>query len=126
MSFAYWCVLVAALLPLSMAVAAKLGGRFGPRDNHNPREFLETLGGWQKRAHWAQQNGFEAFPPFAAAVIIAHLAGAAQSSIDLLAGIFIAARIAYGVLYIADLALLRSLAWFVGLGCIIGLFVVAT
>lgn len=126
MTFAYWCVLVAALLPFAMTVSAKLGGRFGPRDNHNPREFLETLRGWQKRAHWAQQNGFEAFPMFAAAVIIAHLAGAAQSTVDLLAGVFVVARIAYGLLYIADRALLRSLAWFVGLASVIGLFISAS
>jgi uncharacterized MAPEG superfamily protein len=125
MTFAYWCVLVAALMPFAWTVSAKGGGRFRNRDNHNPREFLEKLSGWQKRAHWAQLNSFEAFPAFAAAVIIAHIAGAEQGTVNALAAVFILARIAYGLLYITDHARLRSVAWFVGIGCVVGLFIAA-
>lgn len=122
MTTAYWCVLIAALLPICAVGLAKAQPGF---DNNAPREWLGRLSGWRARAHAAHLNSFEAFAPFAAAVIIAHLAHAPQGRIDLLATSFVAARIAYIGLYIADLAGLRSVAWMVAMGCVIGLFVAA-
>ncbi len=123
MTIAFWCVLVAALLPYIFTVTAKLGGR--RYDNHAPRLFLEQQTGLQQRAHWTQLNSFEAFPPFAAGVIIAHLAGADQSQINLLACIFLFTRVAYGIAYLTDHATIRSLIWMAGLGTIIGLFLIS-
>lgn len=123
MTTAYWCVLVAALMPFLFTGIAKFSGP--GFNNRTPRDFQDRLDGMRKRAHWAHLNSFEAFPPFAAAVIIAHQLGAAQGRVDLLAVVFILARLAYGALYMADLATLRSLAWVVGLGCVVGLFVIA-
>ena len=126
MTTAYWCVLAAALLPYLFTGLAKFGeGEPSRYDNHAPREWLERLSGWRKRAHWAQQNSFEAFPPFAAAVIIAQQAGAAQAPIDQFAIAFVALRMVYGALYILDRDRLRSLAWALALGCVIGLFTLA-
>lgn len=123
MTIAYWSVLAAALLPYVFTLLAKAGG---PRyNNYSPREFLEKQQGYRKRAHWTQLNGFEAFPPFAAAVIIAHQAGAVQSTIDLLALTFIACRILYGVMYLANKPNLRSLVWIAGIGCVVALFISA-
>jgi uncharacterized MAPEG superfamily protein len=123
MTTAYWCVLVAALLPFLFTGIAKFSGP--GFNNHTPRDFQDRLDGMRKRAHWAHLNSFEAFPPFAAAVIIAHQLGAAQGRVDGLAIGFIVARLAYGFLYMADLATLRSLAWVAALGCVVGLFVIA-
>jgi len=123
MTAAYWCVLVAALLPLVWAGAAKVGG--GRYNNARPREFLGSLSGWPARANFAQQNSYEAFPPFAAGVIIAQLCDAPQFTVDALALTFIVARLAHGLCYIADQAGLRSLVWLVGFGCVVGLFVTA-
>lgn len=123
MTTAYWCVLAAALMPYLFTGYAKFGDR--PYDNRAPREFLEGATGAKKRAHWAQLNSFEAFPAFAAAVIIAHLAGAAQAGIDLLAVAFVLLRLAYGWAYITDRASLRSLVWMGGIACMVGLFVLA-
>ncbi len=123
MTLAYWCVLVAGILPIVWVGAAKAGS--SGYDNVRPREFLAQLSGWQQRADWAQKNALEAFPLFAAAVIIAHAAGAAQATIDLLAGLFITARVAHGICYIADKAALRSVVWLGGFACVIGLFVAA-
>jgi uncharacterized MAPEG superfamily protein len=120
MTIAYWCVLIAGLLPYVATVLAKSGTRF---DNHLPRDWLATQTGWRKRANAAQLNGFEAFPLFAAAVVIAHLTGGNQGRVDLLAMLFIAARIAYLAAYVADLATLRSLIWFVGIGSSIAILV---
>lgn len=125
MTIAYWCVLAAILLPYIWTGVAKFTSGFRPRDNHNPREYLERLEGPAKRAHWAQLNTFESIPGFMAAVIIAHLAGAAQPTVDAIAVTYIGLRLAYGVLYITDKARLRSLVWAGGVACIVALFVVS-
>lgn len=125
MTTALWCVLIAGLLPLTATAIAKFTGdkKLGPKANHNPREWLEALDGYKKRAHWAQQNSFEAFPFFAAGVIVAQMAGAAQSTVDLIAVAFIAIRLAYLVCYLADWASVRTLVWTAGYVCCIALFV---
>lgn len=120
MTIAYWCVLIAAFIPYLFTIAAKTQSNF---TNRRPRAYLDSLEGWRKRAYWAQLNGFEAFPPFAAAVLIAHQLYAAQVVINALAMTFIAARLIYGLCYIFDRPTLRSLFWCVGSLCVIGLFV---
>ncbi len=123
MTIAYWCVLAAALLPFVFTGVAKFSGP--GFNNRRPREFQATLTGMRGRAHAAHLNSFEAFPPFAAAVIIAHQLQAAQATVDALAVAFIALRLVYGVLYIADLHWWRSIVWTLALGCVVALFVVA-
>lgn len=126
MTIAYWCVLVAGLLPFVWTSAAKFTGRGFPlRYNHNPREFLDTLDGARRRAHWAQLNAFEAFPFFAAGIIIAQLAGATQAVVDVIALLYVLLRILHGVFYVLDKATLRSIVWFAAQGCVIALFVSA-
>jgi uncharacterized MAPEG superfamily protein len=72
------------------------------------------------RANHAQLNAFEAFPFFAAAVIVAQMLAAPQDRVDALAVIFIAARIGHLVSYVADWHWARSIAWLVGwLACIL-------
>ncbi|EPI4296117.1 MAPEG family protein [Neisseria gonorrhoeae] len=126
MTFAYWCILIACLLPLFCAAYAKKAGGFRFKDNHNPRGFLAHTQGAAARAHAAQQNGFEAFAPFAAAVLTAHATGnAGQATVNTLAGLFILFRLAFIWCYIADKAALRSLMWEGGFACTVGLFVAA-
>ncbi|MNG33565.1 MAPEG family protein [compost metagenome] len=65
-------------------------------------------------------------PAFAAAVIVAHLAGNAELvTINVLSVLFITSRLLYIIFYLTDLATLRSLAWFVGMGLIVSFFVVS-
>jgi len=123
MTIAFWCVLVAGLMPIVFAGVAKAGDK--SFNNRKPREWYESVTGYRKRAWWAQQNAHEAFPLFAAAVLVAHFAGADQSLVDALAIAFIAFRIAYGTCYLADIHLARSLMWLGGFACCIGLFVAA-
>ena len=119
MTTAYWCVLIAGVLPYLATVIAKVGMKF---DNNNPRDWLAKQEGWRRRANAAQSNGFETFPLFAAAVVVAHLAHAPQARVDQLAMGFIAARVGYLGAYLADVAPLRSVLWMTGLGCSIALF----
>jgi uncharacterized MAPEG superfamily protein len=123
MTLPFWCVLIAGLMPFVATLIAKSRRDF---DNAQPREWLAKQAGFRARAHAAQLNSFEALPLFAAAVLIAHVRGAAQHSIELLALGFIAARALFIVFYIANLAPLRSLAWFVAMGCSVAMFFVGT
>lgn len=126
MTIALWCILIAALLPLAFTVIAKYGHEVGMRRlNRQPRVYQAELTGFRARAHWAHLNGIEAFPPFAAAVLVAQFVRAPQSWIDLLAVAFIVLRIVYGAFYLADKPPLRSLSWILGLACVVALFVVA-
>lgn len=115
-TIAYWCVLFAAILPIVCAGVAK-SGMFtttpakGGYDNNNPRDWLARQNDWRARANAAQANTFEALPFFFAAVIIAHTLQAVQTRVDILALIFIVLRIAYVIMYVADLAKARSAIW---------------
>lgn len=123
MTNAYWYLFAVMLLPYFFTVLAKF--KHPNFDNTAPRNFLESVEGWRKRAHWVQLNSFEIFPAFAAAVIIAHLANAPQQHIDIIALIFLISRVIYGVVYITNQAAIRTLSFLASLGCIIALFVVA-
>ena len=121
MAFAYWMVLAAAILPYLSVGLAKTGGV----SNREPRSGLDALTGWRRRADWAHRNHFEAFPAFAAAVMIAQMAGVSSSLINLLAGLFVVARIGYTLAYLADRPTLRSLVWTAGFGCVAALLITA-
>jgi len=113
---AYWCILIAAMLPIVCAGIAKSGMMNKPRkdggyDNHDPRSWLARQGDWRARANNAQANSFEALPFFFAAVIVAHQLKAVQLSLDLMAVAFVLLRVAYIYLYLVDRAALRSLVW---------------
>jgi uncharacterized MAPEG superfamily protein len=119
-TMAYWCLLVAAILPIICAGIAK-GGTFGkPRkdggfDNHNPRVWLARQTDWRARANAAQANTFEALPFFFAAVIIAHQLGAIQITLDILCFLWLLLRMLFVIAYVGDMAMARSGLWFAAL-----------
>jgi uncharacterized MAPEG superfamily protein len=113
---AYWCVLIAAMLPFACAYLAKWRGLGKPRreggfDNSDPRGWLARQTDWQARANAAQANSFEALPLFIGAVIIAHQLGAPQTQLDILAVLFVTLRIIYISMYVAGLPTIRSAIW---------------
>ena len=113
---AYWCVLIAVLLPYACAYLAKYQGFGKPRkqggfDNQDPRGWLARQEGWKARANAAQANSFEALPFFIGAVIIAHQLGAPQTRLDILALLFVTLRVIYIVMYVAGLPTTRSAIW---------------
>jgi uncharacterized MAPEG superfamily protein len=115
-TLAYWCVLIAALLPIVCAGIAKSGKfkiprRDGGFDNDNPRAWLAKQSDWRGRANAAQANSFEALPFFIGAVIIAHQLGAHQARLDLMAFLFVFLRMLYIMMYIAGLSTVRSIVW---------------
>ncbi|MDQ8729610.1 MAPEG family protein [Bradyrhizobium sp. LHD-71] len=119
MPFAYWCVLIAALMPLALVSYAK----FGSYDNHHPRDNISELPDMKRRAYAAHQNAYENFPFFAVAVITATLFGASISTVNILAALYIVLRGIHAVLYIADAATARSAVYTAGLLVTIAIFV---
>lgn len=115
-TLAYWCVLIAALLPIICAGIAKSGMMGKPRreggyDNDNPRAWLARQTDWRARANAAQQNSFEVLPFFIGAVIIAHQLGAHQARLDVLAFLFVFLRLIYIMAYVSGMGTARSIVW---------------
>lgn len=121
MTIALWCVLAAALMPIVCAGIAK-GGR-ADFDNANPRQWLDGLDGWRRRADAAQRNSFEALPLFATAVLLATFKGVQPETLDLLAALWLLLRVGYVAAYITDRASLRSGLFALALAVSIAIFV---
>lgn len=124
MSIAYWCILIAAVLPYIWVSIAKASGK--RYDNRDPRGWLAHQDNPRsQRANAAQLNAFEAFPAFAAAVLMAQFAQVDGQRIIWLAMAFVAFRILHGLFYITGTHYLRSLVWFGGLASVIALMLSA-
>lgn len=124
MTTPFACVLIAVLLPY---VLSTLGGylrvkQFGSLDNKHPRAQSAALEGVGARIYAAQANAWEALPVFASAVFVAQFSGVDPTAAATPAVVFVLARIAHPILYAANLDVLRSLIFLVGLGSCLWLF----
>jgi uncharacterized MAPEG superfamily protein len=121
MTIAEWCVFGAVALYLLTIVPIKWIG-FRRFDNSRPRDpafFEDPL---RARALGAHQNGIEAFPFFAAAVLLAEFRAAPQNLINELAVLFLIVRIAYVLTYLGNRPSLRSILWNIGFAINIAIF----
>jgi uncharacterized MAPEG superfamily protein len=114
MTAAEWCVFGTLLLYL-LTIASIKWIRFRRFDNSRPRApgFYEDP--IASRALGAHQNGIEAFPFFAIAVLLAEFRGGPQRLINELAVLFLIVRIAYVFTYLGDRPTLRTILWSLGL-----------
>ena len=113
MFIAYCCILIAALLPYLWAVLAKSSAP--GYNNKDPRGWVAKQESYRvKNAYAAHLNAFEAFPAFAAAVLMAQFAQVDPQRVAWLAIAFIACRILHGIFYISVQQALRSLSWLGG------------
>ncbi|HJO22740.1 MAG: MAPEG family protein [Myxococcota bacterium] len=124
MSILLFCLFIGALLPI---VLSWVGGyfrvqQFGSMDNKHPRVQSAQLEGAGARAVAAQQNAWEALAFFTAAVLVHTARGGSGETASILAAVWVAARILHGVCYLANLDVLRSLAFLAATGCAIGIF----
>ncbi len=97
----------------------------GGLDNKHPRAQQARLTGWAFRANSAHANAFEAFAPFAAAVLAARLAGADPSQTALYAVAHVALRALYTALYIANVDKARTAVWLLSIAATFRLFLLA-
>ncbi len=116
-------VLIAGLLPIVCAGIAKWGAK--SYDNEQPREWLAHQDGYRARADAAQQNSFEAFPFFAAGVVLALLADVEVEDVAQCGWFFLAMRLAYIYCYVTNRASGRSIFWVLGLAAVLRLYILA-
>ncbi len=119
-----YIILAACLLPYVFTGIAKMASGFKARDNQNPREFLAQTKGVAARANAAQQNSFESLPLFIAAVLMAEYMVVPQGIIMTLGLAYLVLRVIYGICYLANLAMLRSIIWCLSLLCPIFLLII--
>jgi uncharacterized MAPEG superfamily protein len=121
MTIAEWCVFGTLMLYLLTIAPIKWIG-FRRFDNARPRDPAFYQDPISARALGAHQNGIEAFPFFAVAVLLAEFRTGPQRLIDELAILFLIVRIAYVFTYLGDRPTLRSILWSIGLAINIGIF----
>jgi len=121
MTIADLCLLGMIALIIASIAPAKIAGR-REYDNANPRDPAFYTPGFRARALGAHLNGQEAFPFFAAAVVLAETRGMPQGTVDGLAVAFLLARVAYAGAYLGDRPTLRSVLWFVAFALNVMLF----
>src|SRR5215470_12444982 len=113
MTIAEYCIFGVVVLYLVTIVPIKwLGSR--QYDNSRPRDPAFYTDAIRARALGAHQNGIEAFPFFAAAVLLAEFRAAPQNLINELAVLFVIVRIAYVLTYVGNRPRLRSILWNIG------------
>jgi uncharacterized MAPEG superfamily protein len=121
MTVAEWCVFGTLMLYLLTIASVKWLG-FRRFDNSRPRDpafYGDPLRG---RALGAHQNGIEAFPFFAVAVLLAEFRSGPQRLIDELSVLFLIVRIAYVLTYLGDRPTLRSILWSTGFAINMAIF----
>lgn len=112
-----WSLFIAATLPyLAKGPVAFAMNKLGGYDNNHPREQQSKLTGFGARALAAHYNSFEALIVFSAAILCALATNTITPLVQTLAIIHIVARIAYILLYLFNINIIRSLVWGVGLG----------
>ncbi len=97
----------------------------GGYDNREPRKQQAQLEGLGRRALAAHHNGFEAFAPFAVAVLAAVQRGVKLELVGVIAIGFAVVRLGYVVAYLADRPSLRSTLWSLGMTATAALLVLA-
>jgi uncharacterized MAPEG superfamily protein len=121
MTVAEYCVFACVVLYLLTIVPVKWIG-FRDFDNSKPRNPAFYQDAIRARALGAHQNGIEAFPFFAAAVLLAEFRAAPQNLINELAVLFLIVRIAYVFTYLGNRPRLRSILWNIGFVINIAIF----
>jgi len=121
MTVAEWCVFGALMLQLLTIAPIKWIG-FRGFDNSKPRDPAFYDDPIRSRALGAHQNGIEAFPFFAVAVLLAEFRDGPQRLIDELGVLFLIVRIAYVFTYLGDRPALRSILWSIGFAINIAIF----
>jgi uncharacterized MAPEG superfamily protein len=121
MTIAEWCIFGALALYLLTIVPVKwIGHR--RYDNAKPRDSAFYDDPLRARALGAHQNGIEAFPFFAVAVLLAEFRLSPQNLINELAVLFLIVRIAYVLTYLGNRPRLRSILWNIGFAINVAIF----
>ena len=117
---AFTAMLTAALWIPYVVCQVMSNGNLTPNNYADPTPRPVPL--WGKRADRVYINAVEVFAPFAALVIVAHLAGKANAMTAFWAMSFFWLRLVHAVVYWLAVPYIRTLAFTLGFVCVIGLF----
>jgi uncharacterized MAPEG superfamily protein len=113
-------MLTAALWIPYVVCQVKTNGGLKPANYVDPAPRPVPL--WGTRAHRAYLNAVETFAPFAALVIVAHLAGKANAMTAFWAMSFFWVRLAHAVVFWFAVPYIRTVLFTLGFVCVAGLF----
>lgn len=125
MTIDLWMLVASVGLSWALILIAATPGllRNGIGWSMSNREEAPEPSPFASRAKRASANMLENLPLFAALVLVAHVAGAADPTSALGAQVFLGARVAHAALYLVGVPALRTAAWAVSVG---GMFMVAS
>jgi uncharacterized MAPEG superfamily protein len=117
---AYTAILTAALWIPYVIAQTVTNGPLKPVNYVDPAQRPLPL--WGRRADRAYVNAVEAFAPFAALVIIAHLSGKATAMTAFWAMCFFWLRLTHAVVYLLAVPYVRTLVFTLGFVSVAGIF----
>jgi len=118
---AFTAILTASLWIPYVVCQVMTNGPLKPQNYIDP--VPRPLPPWGKRADRAHINAVETFAPFAALVIVIHLAGKANDTTAFWALSFFWLRLAHAVVYLVGIPYVRTLIFTLGYVAVVGLFV---
>ena len=118
---AFTAILTASLWIPYVVSQVMTNGPLKPQNYTDP--VPRPLPSWGKRADRTYINAVENFAPFAALVIVIHLAGKANAATAFWAMSFFWLRLAHAVVYLFGIPYLRTLTFTLGYVAVFGLFV---
>ena len=95
-------------------------GPLAPTNYRDPTP--RTVPVWGQRANRTHINAVESFAPFAALVLVAHVAGKADAMTAFWAQFFFWMRVAHAVVYLLGIPYLRTLVFTAGYVAVVGIF----
>lgn len=119
-----WCLVANAIWGWVLVNIEAVGKTraAGTEWNMGNRDVDPEVPPWVLRARRAVANHKENFPFFLAAVVVVHLAGKADRVSALAAIVYVIARVAHGLIYIAGMTKIRSAAYLFGLAATFAIF----
>jgi len=117
---AFTALLTASLWIPYVIAQVRTNGPLQPANYVDPTQ--RPLPPWGKRADRAYLNAIETFAPFAALVILIHLASKESSATAFLAASFFWLRVAHAVVFWAAIPYIRTLIFSLGYVVVLGLF----
>src|ERR1700681_1283362 len=117
---AFTAILTASLWIPYVVAQVTTNGPLKPQNYLDPTQRPIPL--WGKRADRAYLNAVEAFAPFAALVIVAHLAGKTNAMTAFWAGSFFWLRLAHAIVFLLAVPYIRTVLFTLGFVAVAGIF----
>jgi uncharacterized MAPEG superfamily protein len=117
---AFTAILTASLWIPYVVAQVTTNGPLKPQNYIDPSP--RPLPPWGKRADRTYLNAVENIAPFAALVIVAHLAGKANAMTAFWATCFFWIRLAHAIVYLLGIPLVRTILFTLGYVAVLGIF----